>query len=258
MTKVPRTLKITLAYDGADFFGWQVQSERATIQGELMDALARVTGERSLPQGSGRTDAGVHALAQVASWETSSPIPAANLATALNDKLPLAIRVLAVEDAPTGFHARKSARAKTYEYRIFRGDLCPPFRARYCYHHPWPLDESALATAADVVMGEHDFTSFAAIDPERHARIESSAEPLDNVRTIFSSAWAHAGDELVYRVRGSGFLHHMVRNLVGTLLLVGKGTLTRADLQRILAARDRSAAGPTAPAQGLFLVSVEY
>ncbi len=255
---MPRTLKITLAYDGADFFGWQVQSERATIQGELMDALARVTGERSLPQGSGRTDAGVHALAQVASWQTDSPIPAGNLLTALNDKLPLAIRVLAVEEAAADFHARRSALAKTYEYRIFRGDICSPFRARYCYHHPWPLAEAAMAEAAKTAIGEHDFTSFAAIDPERHARRAAETEPAENKRTIFSSQWEHAGDELVYRVRGNGFLHHMVRNLVGTFLLAGKGTLTPADVQRILAARDRSAAGPTAPASGLYLVNVEY
>ena len=253
-----RNLKITLSYDGAEFSGWQVQPGRGTVQGELQEALARLTGEKHLPQGSGRTDAGVHALAQVATWATESPIPVENLPKALNDILPRSIRILSVEEAPTDFHARKSAKAKTYQYRIYRGDVCPPFLARYCYHHPYPLDEPAMADAAGVVAGEHDFTSFAAVDPERHQRVVDPDEETDNVRTVFSSAWSREGEEFVYRVRGSGFLHHMVRNLVGTFLLVGKGTLKKADVRRILELKDRSAAGSTAPAEGLYLVGVEY
>ena len=253
-----RNFKITLSYDGSEFSGWQVQPGRRTVQGELEEALARLTGERHLPQGSGRTDAGVHALAQVATWATESPIPAANLAKALNDILPAAIRVLCVDEAPAEFHARKSARAKTYRYRIFRGDICPPFLARYCYHHPYPLDEAAMSDAAGIVVGEHDFTSFAAVDPERHERVLDAGEPTTNVRTVFSSEWRRDGDDLIYRIRGNGFLHHMVRNLVGTFLLVGKGTLSGEDLKRILESKDRSAAGATAPAEGLYLVSVEY
>jgi tRNA pseudouridine38-40 synthase len=253
-----RNFKLTLAYDGSEFSGWQVQPERRTVQGELQEALARITGERHLAQGSGRTDAGVHALAQVATWSTDSPIPAANLATALNDILPAAIRVLRVEEVPADFHARKSALAKTYCYRIFRGDICPPFLARYVYHHPYPLDEPRMIDAAGVVAGEHDFTSFAAADPERHQRVLDVDAETNNVRTVSMSAWTREGDEFVYRVRGSGFLHHMVRNLVGTFLLVGKGTLTRDDVRRILERKDRSAAGATAPPQGLYLVSVEY
>ena len=255
---MPRNLKLTLAYDGSEFSGWQVQPERRTVQGELQEALGRITGERHLPQGSGRTDAGVHALGQVATWASDSPIPAANLVTALNDILPAAIRVLSVEEVPTDFHARKSARAKTYQYRIYRGNICPPFLARYVYHHPYPLGEAAMIEAAGVVVGEHDFTSFAAVDPERHQRVLDADEETSNVRTIFSSTWKREGDELIYRVRGNGFLHHMVRNLVGTFLLVGKGTLTRDDVQHILKKKDRSAAGATAPAEGLYLVSVEY
>jgi tRNA pseudouridine38-40 synthase len=281
-----RTLKLTLAYDGAEFSGWQVQPGRATVQGLLREALARITGAPAeLPQGSGRTDAGVHALAQVASWHTDSPIPAANLAKALNDVLPPAIRVVAAQDAAADFHARLSARRKTYRYRIHRGALCPPHRARYIYHHPFPLDEPAMIAAAAIVAGEHDFTSFAAMDPERHDRLSASAadedEPeagkITNIRTIYESRWERvrpvetghapsllesdtfcARDELIYTVTGNGFLHHMVRNLVGTFLLIGKGTLTHADLRRILELRDRSAAGPTAPASGLWLVAVEY
>lgn len=219
-----------------------------------MSVIEQLTGEKTLPQGSGRTDAGVHAVGQVATVSLASPIPVENLGKALNDLLPASIRVLQVVEAPSNFHARKSALAKTYRYRIFRGGICPPFLARYVYHHPYPLDEARMAEAAAAVVGEHDFTSFAAVDPEVNKQdLEAS-----NVRKIFSSAWERSGDELAYTVRGNGFLHHMVRNLVGTFLLVGKGTLSAADFVGILAQRDRSAAGATAPASGLYLVSVEY
>ena len=266
-----RNLKLVLAYDGSDFHGWQIQPGLPTVQGTLAEALARITGERVLPQGSGRTDAGVHALAQVASAALASPIPAANLQTALNDVLPASVRVLEVSEASADFHARHSARAKTYRYRIHRGAICPPFLARYVYHHPYPLDEPAMLRAANLVEGTHDFTSFAAVDPERLGQPPSAgqdrvarppsagpAEVTDNRRTIFSSVWERQGDELIYTVRGSGFLHHMVRNLVGTFLLVGKGTLDEPGLRRILELKDRSAAGSTAPASGLYLVDVEY
>ncbi len=250
-----RNLKITLAYDGTDFSGWQVQPDRRTIQGTLADALRRITGEAVMPQGSGRTDAGVHALGQVASCAIASSIPPANLVIALNDILPAAIRVLHIEGARPDFHARKSARAKTYTYRIYRGPICPPFLARYVYHHPFPLEEAAIAGAAGQVGGQHDFTSFAAVDPER--RDEDGER--SNVRTVFCSQWQREGEELIYTVRGSGFLHHMVRNLVGMFLLIGKGTLKAEDIARILEARSRAAnPGATAPAQGLHLVSVEY
>ena len=152
------------------------------------------------------------------------------------------------------FHARKSARAKTYRYRIYRDPICPPFLARYVWHYPYPLNEEAMGGVAGLVIGENDFTSFAAVDIERGR----DQEVVSNVRRIFSSAWERQGDELLYTVRGSGFLHHMVRNLVGTFILVGKGTFKPDDVTRILLARDRSAAGATAPASGLCLVSVEY
>jgi len=251
---VPRNLKLTVAYDGTDFSGWQVQPEAATIQGVLSSAIGRITGENVLPQGSGRTDAGVHALGQVASFLTESVIPAANFQRALNDVLPPAIRILQVEEAAPEFHARKSAQAKTYRYRIYRGDVCPPFLARYVWHYPYPLLEEAMAEAAVLVEGEHDFTSFAAVDPERGLE----GREVSNVRTIFSSRLQRDGEELIYTVRGRGFLHHMVRNLVGTFILVGKGTLRSSDIPRIMRARERSAAGATAPASGLCLVNVEY
>ena len=247
-------LKLILAYDGSEFAGWQVQPDAATIQGALASAIGRLTGEKVLPQGSGRTDAGVHALCQVASFGTTSPMPVENFVKALNDILPPAIRVLEASDASPDFHARKSARAKTYRYRILRAPICSPFLARYVWHFPYALDEEAMKTAAGAVEGEHDFTSFAAVDPERR-REEGE---VSNVRTIFSSAWKREEDELIYTVRGSGFLHHMVRNLVGTFILVGKKSVRVTELREILEARNRSQAGPTAPAGGLYLVSVEY
>jgi tRNA pseudouridine38-40 synthase len=258
-----RNLKLTLSYDGSEFSGWQVQPDKATIQGVLAMAIGRVTGENVLPQGSGRTDAGVHALAQVASFVTEAAIPTENLVKALNHVLPGSIRVLAVEEVAPEFHARKSAGAKTYRYRMYRGEICLPFLARYVWHYPYPLDEAAMAEAASFVIGEHDFTSFAAVDPERAAPLRGASQVANddrpsNIRQIFSSSWTHEGEELLYTVRGSGFLHHMVRNLVGTFVLVGKGTLKPDDVARILRARDRSAAGATAPAGGLYLVGVEY
>ena len=249
-----RNLKLILSYDGSDFAGWQVQPDAPTVQGTLASAIGRVTGEKVLPQGSGRTDAGVHALAQVATFATESPVPTANFVKALNDALPPTVRVLSVEEAAVDFHARKSARGKTYRYRIYREAICPPFLSRYVWHYPFPLDEQPMAQAAGLVEGEHDFTSFAAVDPERGRE----GQPVSNVRRIFSSMWERQGDELVYTVKGSGFLHHMVRNLVGTFILVGKGTSSAEDVTGILKARNRSAAGATAPASGLYLVGVEY
>jgi len=249
-----RNLKLILSYDGSEFAGWQVQPDAPTVQGTLASAIGRITGEKVLPQGSGRTDAGVHALAQVVTFVTESSVPTANFVKALNDILPGSVRVLEVEEAAADFHARHSARAKTYRYRIYRPDICPPFLARYVWHYPYPLDEAEMSAAAVRVEGEHDFTSFAAVDPERGREGTS----VSNVRRIFSSGWERQRDEFVYTVKGSGFLHHMVRNLVGTFILVGKGTLQPEDLTGILEARNRSAAGATAPASGLYLVNVEY
>lgn len=269
----PQNWRLTLAYDGTDFRGWQVQPGGRTIQGELQAALERVTGETPLPQGSGRTDAGVHALGQVASFALRAPIPAGNLKRALNRTLPDAIRVLEARTVLEGFHARHSAVAKTYEYRVFleRAGVdretveCPPFVARYVYACSWPLDLAALREAAGHLVGEHDFTSFAAVDPDLAAREREDAgenEPATAIRTVSSSAWerreTEEGGLLVYRVRGSGFLHHMVRNLVGTMIDMGRGYREAGEMPGILAARSRAAAGPTAPARGLFLHSVKY
>jgi tRNA pseudouridine38-40 synthase len=249
-----RNLKMIVSYDGGEFSGWQVQPNAITVQGTVASVIGRITGEKVLPQGSGRTDAGVHALAQVMTFVTQSSVPTGNFLKAMNDILPASVRVLEVTEAPPDFHARHSAQAKSYRYRIYREAICPPFLARYVWHYPYPLAEETMAKAAALVVGELDFTSFAAVDPER-GREESAAS---NVRNIFSSSWERLGEELIYTVRGSGFLHHMVRNLVGTFILVGKGTLQVEDVTRILEARNRSAAGATAPANGLYLVGVEY
>jgi tRNA pseudouridine38-40 synthase len=274
-----QTWKLTLAYDGTEFSGWQVQPGERTIQGEVQAALMRICGESPLPQGSGRTDTGVHALGQVASFALAAPIPPENLQRALNRTLPPSIRILEARTVPGTFHARHSAVAKSYEYRVYRGVICPPFVAPYVYACSWPMDVEALQRSAQIFKGTHDFLSFAATDPDQAGReLEEDAEPEERplprpgfqieppmpatVKTIFSSVWetrpSPEGELLVYRVRGSGFLHHMVRNLVGTMLDVGRGRLKVDEIPGILAARSRAAAGPTAPAQGLFLCSVEY
>jgi tRNA pseudouridine38-40 synthase len=249
-----RNLRLILSYEGSDFAGWQVQPDAVTVQGTLASAIGRITGEKVLPQGSGRTDAGVHAIAQVATFSTQSSVPTTNFVKALNDILPPSVRVIEAQEVTSEFHARKSATGKTYRYRIHRAPICPPFLARYVWHYPYPLNEQAIIRAAAIVEGEHDFTSFAAVDPERGR----DGMPVSNVRRIFSSRWERDGDEFTYTVKGSGFLHHMVRNLVGTFILVGKETLKPEDVTRILESRDRSAAGATAPASGLYLVGVEY
>ena len=253
--------KIILTYDGTPFNGWQIQPNLPTIQGTLAQAIHRITGESVLPQGSGRTDAGVHALGQVASFSLSAPIPAPNLHRALNRALPPSIRILSVDQVPEDFHARHSAIGKTYEYRISTEEICPPMLAPYVWSHPRPLDLATLQNAADHIRGIHDFTSFAASDPDLATRTEQSEESSSTlclIRTIHSSSW-HRDDHLfIYRVTGTGFLHHMVRNLVGTFVEAAAGRISADSIPTILAARDRNAAGPTAPARGLFLVEVEY
>lgn len=268
--------KLVVAYDGTDYRGWQVQPGEATIQGELQAAIGRVTGERPLPQGSGRTDAGVHALAQVASFALRAPIPPESLQRALNRTLPAAIRVMEAKTVAADFHARHSTTAKTYEYRVFierapagERKICSPFLTRFVYAYPWRLHLDRLKEAARSFIGTHDFASFAATDSDQAARDADAADDAGEfalrrttIRTIFGSEWEERGTEdgliLVYRVRGNGFLHHMVRNLVGTMLDVGRGYREAGEIAGMMAARARAAAGPTAPARGLFLHSVEY
>ena len=246
-----RRIKITLSYDGTEYHGWQVQPGLATIQAALESVLAEIEGAPVRVHGSGRTDAGVHALAQVAAFSINNPIPVLNLTKAMNRLLPRDIRVLESVEVHLEFHPRFDAVAKTYEYRVFRREICLPFERRYVHHYPYPLDELKLAEAAPIFEGEHDFSAFAAAD-------ERDALGRSQVRRIFSSRATRQGDRLIYRVRGSGFLKHMVRNLAGALIECGKGNLSEKALRERLEPHSGYRPGLTVPASGLFLVSVEY
>jgi tRNA pseudouridine38-40 synthase len=246
-----RRIRITISYDGTGYHGWQVQPGLPTIQSTLETILAEIEGAPVAVAGSGRTDAGVHALAQVAAFSLNNPIPAENLQKAMNRLLPHDIRVLDIAEAALDFHPRYQAKAKTYEYRIYRGAICPPFDRNYVHHYPYPLDEARMIEFAPVLEGEYDFSAFAASD-------EKYQEGYTRVRRVFSSRAAREGDRLIYRVTGSGFLKHMVRNIVGVLLEAGKGNVARGDIEARLRPNCGIPAGPTAPARGLFLISVEY
>lgn len=258
--------RLTLAYDGTDFYGWQVQPGLPTIQGELAKAIQQVTGERVLPQGSGRTDTGVHAAGQTVSLALQADIPAERLLRALNRRLPATIRVLSVVPAPAAFHARAAVLHKTYEYRIFErcpGDsgaecVCPPALSRYAWDCRWRVQMESMAEAAACVEGTHEFSAFAVSDSDRAQRFAAQGLPVSHVRTIFRSAWQHRDGLLVYSVTGTGFLHHMVRNIVGTCVEAGRGRIHPGDIPRVLQSLDRREAGPTAPPQGLHLMRVVY
>ena len=246
-----RRIRITVSYDGTEYHGWQVQPGLPTIQGILEAVLSEIEGREVQVHGSGRTDAGVHAMAQVAAFDLTNPIPLPNLKKAMNRLLPRDIRVLETAEARPDFHPRYDAVAKTYEYRILRAEICSPFERRYVHHYPYPLEEASMIEAARLLEGEHDFSAFAAADPTDEAG-------RSKVRCVFSSCLARERDLLIYRVRGSGFLKHMVRNIVGVLLEVGKGNLHCADIEARLQPGCGILAGPSAPAWGLFLLNVEY
>lgn len=246
-----RRLSIRLSYDGTNYHGWQIQPDLPTIQAALQQVLTEIEGSPVQVTGSGRTDAGVHALAQVAAFDLRNPIPADNLCKAMNRLLPRDIRVLSVAEAAPGFHPIRDALAKTYEYRILRAEICPPFERRYVHHYPYPLDVDRMERLAPLFAGEHDFTAFAASD-------SSDALGLSKVRRVFSSAFERSADRLVYRVRGTGFLKHMVRNIVGTLMEAGKGNFDRDAIEAWLSLSREGKAGPTMPPSGLFLIGVEY
>jgi len=264
-------IKLTVAYDGTDFRGWQVQPGQPTIQAALADVLQQLTQRRAALQGAGRTDAGVHAWGQVASFKTHSELTAEELLRGSNALLPPSIRVRQAEEVGPNFHARWQARAKTYTYSIYRGPVVPPFRWRYTLHLPQELDFAAMAEAARWFEGQHDFTSFSASTGSEDQDREQTM-----VRCVFSSEIvqgengygrafdlshdpaAASSDDWTYRIRGSSFLRYMVRKIVGTLIWVGRGRLAAAEIPRLLAKRDRACSGPTAPPHGLCLQSVEY
>ncbi len=250
-----RNIKLTIAYDGAEFHGWQIQPGLPTIQGTLGDVVSEVTQDKIIVHGASRTDAGVHALGQVAHFCTRSRLPAAEFQRALNALLPGTIRIVAAEEMGPDFHARWQAQAKTYRYRIFRGSVLPPFEYRRALHHPWPLDEQAMVAAAREFEGEHDFTAFAA-----SAGSEEDDRNRSPVRVIHSSeVWREpAREELAYTIRGQSFLRYMVRKIVGTLLEVGRGRMAISDIQELFASHDRACGVMPAPPDGLYLVSLEY
>jgi tRNA pseudouridine38-40 synthase len=246
-----RRIRITVSYDGTCYHGWQVQPNLPTIQSAIQEVIGRIEGAPVHVTGSGRTDAGVHALAQIAAFDLNNPIPCDNLRRAMNRLLPRDIRVIEASETHADFHPRYHAIAKTYEYRIWRAEVCPPFERLYVYHHPYPLDERCMAGLAPLIEGEHDFSAFAAAD-------DADELGRSKVRRVFSSCLQRSGDKLIYRIWGSGFLKHMVRNIVGVLLEAGKANLDQAGLDARLKPGCLIPPGPTAPARGLFLMSVEY
>jgi tRNA pseudouridine38-40 synthase len=250
-----RNFKLTIAYDGTDFHGWQIQKNKPTVQGEIVSVLRRLTQEDTQLLGAGRTDAGVHALGQVGSFRTQSALSALEFHRALNALLPPTIRIVAVEETGPDFSARWSAKGKIYRYRIYRGKVVPPLLWRYVLHYPFPLDEEAMKDAAARFVGTHDFTSFAASTGS-----EDDDKERNMQREIFSTELRRTddGEELWFTVHGRSFLRYMVRKMVGTLLEVGRGKLAPADIDKLYELKDRSKSGPTVPPHGLFMVMVDH
>ncbi len=242
-----RNLKITLAYDGSAFVGWQRQAEGESIQGLLEAALARLEGAPVTVHGAGRTDAGVHALGQVASVHLTATHDPPTVLRALNGQLPAAIRVLAVDEAAPDFHARFSARRKTYRYQIHNAAIVDPFTRAYAWHIPEPLDVSAMQMAASALVGTHDFAAF-----------QSAGTDMPNSVRTMTRAEIGGGERLSFEITGTGFLRHMVRAVVGTVVEVGRGRRSPDALAQLLDGGRRAEAGATAPPHGLFLVSVDY
>lgn len=277
------TFKLTLAYDGTGFVGWQRQASGVSIQGLLEDAL-RGLADRDVPvAGAGRTDAGVHALGQVASLSIERTMGADALMRALNGRLPGAVRVVAAEEAAPSFHARFGAGAKTYRYRIWNADVITPFEGRYAWHVVAPLDVDRMAAAGRLIEGRHDFAAFQAagasttttervITASRIVAAQLSAtrdaedtgeriawSPCSDLRGLRALSGGQLESPLVvYEITGDGFLRHMVRNIVGTLVEIGRSRRPVEWIGQVLASRDRKGAGPTAPPEGLFLLAVDY
>lgn len=240
--------KILIEYDGGPFAGWQYQENSPSVQRTIMAAVEVFSGEKVMVQGAGRTDAGVHALGQVASVNVEFGLAASAVQRALNVRLPLDIRVIGVVDAPEGFHARYHATGKVYRYRIATTPVLSPFDRAYAFHGPGQYDLSSMRSAAEILVGRHDFASFQTL----------GSWPLDTTRTIHRLDVRATPSEIVIDVEGDGFLRHMVRAIAGTLVEVGQGQRPAESIATVLAARDRHAAGRTLPALGLTLVAVKY
>jgi tRNA pseudouridine38-40 synthase len=253
-----RTFKLTVSYDGTDFSGFQRQANARSVQEELEAAVAAIEGKHVTVSGAGRTDAGVHALGQVASFKLTSAIPEEDLLRALNARLPEDVRVLAAEVAPGGFNARFSARSKVYRYRISNTRVMSPFQRRFAWHISRRLDLAAMEEAARGLLGEHDFSCFQARGkPGPRNKVRTAT------RTMTTSRWTEeqlpaGGRLLTYEIAGTGFLKYMVRAVVGTLVEVGDGKRAASSVRELLESRSRAAAGPTAPPSGLYLVRGDY
>ena len=244
-----RTIKLVMAYEGTEFSGWQIQPNHRTVQGLLQGRLREILGGEQIElAGAGRTDAGVHASGQVASFRTESGIPMEAFTKGMNAILPADVRILSGEEVPEEFHAQRSATGKAYRYQLFLGEVCPPFLYRYVHHETRPLDAPAMTRAISCLLGEHDFAAFQS----------TGSDVKTTVRTIHRADLNEAKGLLEFRFEGTGFLRHMVRSIVGTLLEVGRGAQPPEWVEEVLRGRDRAAAGPTAPAKGLFLVRVDY
>jgi tRNA pseudouridine38-40 synthase len=243
-----RNLKLTIAYDGTGFHGWQIQPEQRTIQGELQQTFQKLFNHDLNVTGSGRTDAGVHAHGQVASVETIRTMDTDAVLRGANAYLPPEIRILSVEEVSPEFHARRSAQSKTYEYHVWRHPIISPFHCRFVYGYRHPLDEEAMDRGAECFLGTHDFTSFCA----------STTEVEDRTRTVFEASWQRSDMAWVFRIRGNGFLQYMVRTIAGTLIQIGRRRMQPEELRQIFDAQDRRLAGPSLPAHGLHLIQVQY
>ncbi len=249
MEKTLQRYKCTLAYDGTGFAGYQVQPGKRTVQLEVEEALSKIhKGQAIRIAASGRTDAGVHARGQVVHFDSALGIPAERWKKALNAMLPDDISILDVIPVDTAFHARFNSIRKEYRYRISLKEERDPFLRHYAYHYPYRLDLEAMKEAAQLLTGTHDFTSFCS----------AKTEVIDRVRTVEEIIFNTNDDELVIQFIGDGFLYNMVRILTGTLLEVGSGRRDPAEMEKILAAKDRVQAGKTAPGHGLYLWKVDY
>jgi tRNA pseudouridine38-40 synthase len=258
-----RTLKLTVCYDGTRLVGWQRQAEGDSVQALLEDALARFEGAPVVVHGAGRTDAGVHALGQAASVQVTFDHDADTLMRALNAQLPADVRVLRVEEAGPDFHARFDARSKRYRYLIRNAPFVSPLERAFVWHVPQPLDDAAMHSAAALLEGTHDFAAFqsAGSDTASSVRTISASTLRRHAAAVGDPLFVSGCDDvdlLVYEVRGDGFLRHMVRTVVGTLVEVGRGWREPASITDLLRSGRRDHAGPTAPPQGLFLVGVDY
>jgi tRNA pseudouridine38-40 synthase len=261
-----RTIRLLIQYDGTEFVGWQRQESGTSIQSVIEDALARIEGGAVTVHGAGRTDAGVHAAGQVASARLTTPLDDETLARALNANLPTAVRVFELVTVADDFHARFSARSKTYEYRIWNGAAVPPFIRHFVWHVPQPLAVELMQRAADALVGEHDFAAFQGTGRTVHTTVRAVISARWTEHALWlpppgggsSSGRSTSGRLLVFEMRGEGFLRHMVRAVAGTLVEIGLGRRNADEMPRILASRDRSQAGRTAPPCGLCLMKVEY